>query len=340
MNTTPRVTVLLPVYNGKPFLRESIESILGQSFCDFELLVIDDGSTDGGFREVGAFSDRRIRLVRQEQNRGLVAALNLGLGLARGEYLARMDADDISLPARLARQVAFMDDHPAVGVCGSWLEAFSGAARTVWVAPLRHEEIYAKLLFESTLYHPTVIIRKSLLDKHALRYAEDFPRAQDYELWSRCVQYCQLANLGEVLLDYRLHANSVGSREADSQQKSADAVRLRWLQKIGLQPTGEEIALHRQLSLGQIPASEAFLEHAHDWLLKIGRANAVSRIFPEGELSQELTLRWFLSCSRATSLGPAVIRKYLHSSLSRQYPGKKLDVVALAAKCVLRWSKG
>ena len=340
MSSPPIVTVLMPVYNGGIYLKEAIESILGQTFRDFELLIIDDGSTDGSYDLVAAYSDSRIRLVRQDKNHGLVASLNLGLTLARGKFVARMDADDISFPERLSRQVDFMDANPSVGICGSWLQTFSMAERTLWPSPLAHNEIHAKLLFESALYHPTVFIRKSLFSDQVLRYMEDFPCAEDYELWSRCVSHCRLANIGEVLLYYRIHNKSVGSREASTMHQSADMVRLGWLRDIGLHPTSDEIILHRQLSLWLVPIqiSRAFLEQSHAWLLKIRYANQVSKIFPEPELSKELSTRWFVTCCRSTSFGPTVFAQFYRSPLSRYFSGKKRDLFALAAKSFLCWS--
>lgn len=330
----------MPVYNGAAYLAEAIQSILDQTFTDFEFLIIDDGSTDDSYSVVTSFSDSRISLHRNENNQGLVNALNFGLELARGEFIVRMDADDISLPVRLSRQVAFMNANPDVGICGSWLQAFTGTAHSDWYSPLSHNKIYARLLFQSALFHPTVLMRKSLLITHALRYQSDFPHAEDYGLWSRIQPYCRFANIGEVLLHYRIHAKSIGSLEPDSKQQSADMIRLRWLQRIGLNPTVEEKTLHRQLSLGMVPmpVSKVFLEQAHAWVLKIRDANAAANIFPEPELSEELSGRWFAVCNKSTSCGPSVMSLYLRSPLSDHFLEKKSAVFALAIKCFLRWS--
>lgn len=335
----PKVSVLMPVYNGGSYLAEAIRSILEQTFTDFELLVIDDGSKDESYKIAAEISDDRIRLIRQDKNLGLVAALNLGLGLSRGKYIARMDADDISLPERLSRQVDFMDTNPDVGICGSWLQTFSDEKPVVWSLPLSHSKIHVRLLFQSALFHPTVFIRKSTIDAQSLCYSSDYPHAEDYELWSRSLAYCRLANIGEALLHYRIHANSIGSLEPDSKQHSADKIRLRWLNSIGLHPTEEEMILHRQLSLGLVPiqVSIEFLEQSHTWLLKIIYANRVTQTFPEPELAEELSSRWFLICNRSTALGPTVIVRFLNSPLSQFFSGKKIPVIVLAVKSILHW---
>jgi len=118
----PQLTVLMPVYNGGPFLRSAIESILNQDFSDFDFLIIDDGSTDGSHEIAASYADPRIRLESNGRNLGLIATLNRGLDLARGTYVARMDADDIAFPDRLSKQLTFMEAHPEIGLCGTWYE--------------------------------------------------------------------------------------------------------------------------------------------------------------------------------------------------------------------------
>ena len=122
----PKVTVLMPVYNGEKYLKEAITSILLQTFDDFEFLIINDGSSDASVDIIQSFRDPRIRLVHNDTNIGLIATLNKGLKLAHGKYVARMDQDDISLPRRLEKQTYFMDNNPDVGVCGTWIKLFMG----------------------------------------------------------------------------------------------------------------------------------------------------------------------------------------------------------------------
>lgn len=209
LSTAPRVTVLLPVYNGARFLAQSIESILRQSFDDFELLVINDGSTDGSREVVLSFRDARIRLIDNEANLGLVASLNKGIGLARGEYLARMDQDDIAMPERLARQVTFLDSNPQISVLGTWAEKIDEAGVMLGYsrAPTGYQMEY--LWWQpSPLLHPTVMIR--LADLGAARYDPDLPYAEDYGLWL-CLRAAgkRLHNLPECLLEYRVHAENM-----------------------------------------------------------------------------------------------------------------------------------
>lgn len=199
----PRVSVLMPVYNAAPFVEQAVRSILQQTFTDLELIVVDDGSTDGSAQIVAAIADPRLRLVRQPTNAGIVAALNTALEHARGEYLARMDADDISEPQRIERQVAFLDQHPDVLVLGSAYRRMEDD-RVVHM-PLTHEEIRLALLTHNPIAHPTVMMRARLPQGGPLRYPADTAPAEDQALWSTLVQVGRMANLPEPLIRYRTH---------------------------------------------------------------------------------------------------------------------------------------
>ena len=198
-----KLTVILPVYNGEKYLPAAIDSILNQSYQDFLLLIINDGSTDASSVIAHSYQDERIVVVDQN-NQGLSAALNHGLDLADSQYVARMDHDDISHPERFAIQVKFMDEHPEIGLCGTWVELIDEDSKKIASAayPLTHDQIAAFLLFNSPFCHPSVIFRKSVLDNHHLRYHS--AQAEDLDLWIKLVPHTKLANLAQFLIKYRL----------------------------------------------------------------------------------------------------------------------------------------
>jgi hypothetical protein len=216
MSNVPGVTVLMPVYNGREYLREAMDSILGQTFADLEFLIIDDGSTDDSVAVVQSYSDARIRLVRNETNRGVVATLNRGLDLARGEYIARMDADDVSLPERLQMQMDFLDAHPGVGVLGSacrFIDA-RGALGQVFANPSSHELIGWRLYFTCPILHPTVMMRRDVIRQRGGYGSEVISGreqygAQDYDLWRQVRHVTRLANLPQVLVRIRRHQSQL-----------------------------------------------------------------------------------------------------------------------------------
>ncbi len=300
----PKVTVLMPVYNGEGFLLEAVESILAQTFEGFELLVIDDGSVDGSADIVASCPDPRVRLVSNGENLGLIATLNRGIELARGEYIVRMDCDDVSLPERLQRQVEFMEAHPEVGVCGVWyLEFGDRVRRTTRCAP-DHDSIRCGTLFNPVVGHPTVILRRDLLLEHGLRYDAEFRHAEDYRLWAEALRYCRFANIPEVLLHYRLHPGQVTSVHAQQQMESAGRVRRALLQELGLDPTPDEFEIHQMLSaltrpvgfpVQHLPVPEQ-LARIDAWLCKLKRANDVRAVYPEPQFSRMLVERWVGVC--------------------------------------------
>jgi glycosyltransferase involved in cell wall biosynthesis len=206
MNNVPKVSVILPVYNGEEYLAEAIESILKQTFRDFELIIIDDGSQDKSAEVVRRFNDPRIRFIEQS-NHGLAATLNIGISMAKGEYIARQDQDDVSLPQRLKRQSDFLDGHKDYGLVGSWADIRKGREQKIraYFKPPRQDVLLRfDLIFGNPFVHSSVMVRKSVFDSVGL-YSVDRVRQppEDYELWSRVARCCKLSNLPDSLLVYR-----------------------------------------------------------------------------------------------------------------------------------------
>jgi glycosyltransferase involved in cell wall biosynthesis len=201
----PLVSVLLPVYNGEDYLEDAIQSVLTQTYANFECIIINDGSKDGSVAIINKYNDARIRVYHQE-NQGLAATLNRAISLARGEYLARQDQDDASLPQRFEKQVAFLETHPACGMVGTRAEIVSNDRKTgrFHKHPADNLTLKFELLFDNTFVHSSMMIRKSVFEKVS-PYSTDASRQppEDYELWSRIAREFEIANLPEALLVYR-----------------------------------------------------------------------------------------------------------------------------------------
>lgn len=202
LRTKPLVSILMSVYNGEKHLKESIISILEQDYDNFEFLIINDGSTDNSELIIRSFDDHRIRLINNKKNIGLAAALNKGLSLARGKYVARMDADDISMKNRLSSQVGYLDDNPKVSIVGSWVEIIGSGE--VWKYPTTDISIKSSLLFYSPFAHPTVMFRLSDFVDNNFFYDPYFLKSQDYELWSRVCLKLKCSNINKIFLKYRV----------------------------------------------------------------------------------------------------------------------------------------
>lgn len=207
--TTPTVSVLMPCYNNAPYVAEAIESMLNQTFTDFELIVLDDCSSDNSAEVIKRFTDKRIVYHCNEQNAGLANNLNIGLQMARGEYIARMDGDDVSLPERLQTQIDFLENHPDIDLCSCGMEMF-GKDDKVWLREPDPEDVKITMLFYSPVLHASAMWRKSSFDRHNLAYRQEAFPAEDYDLWSRAATNgCRLANIPRILYRYRIHGEQV-----------------------------------------------------------------------------------------------------------------------------------
>ena len=210
--TAPQLSVLMTVYNGERYLLEAIDSIRAQTFRDFEFIIVDDGSTDSSAAMIERCmaQDARIRLLRLARNRGQAAALNHGLAAARGEYLARMDADDVCMPQRFQKQLDYLQAHPRIGVLGCGLDVTDECllAHTQWDYPAQHALIVFTLLFRGSgvAHAATMMRRQALLD--AGGYAESARISEDIELWTRLAGSTRFANLPDTLYAYRRHKQS------------------------------------------------------------------------------------------------------------------------------------
>lgn len=214
----PVASILMPVFNGEKFLAESINSVLAQTWMDFEFIIIDDGSTDNSLEIIRSFSDPRIRLLCNEVNSGLIFTLNKGILQAKGKYIVRHDCDDLMRPDRLRLQISLLEENPGVVLVGSWLQLIdeNGVPAGRWRYPETDIGIRWAQLFNSAVSHPSAVYRAEVIQKLG-GYDPDFLHAEDYELWARMSMQGKVANIGKFLVDYRVHPESVTSKYSESQ---------------------------------------------------------------------------------------------------------------------------
>lgn len=269
----PTVSVVVPVYNASAYLKEAIDSILYQSFTNFELIIIDDCSTDESQEIIKSYTDKRIRFFINNENLGVTKTLNAGLRLARGKYIARMDADDIALPQRLERQVKFLEKNADYGLVGSYMQLFpSGRTQKV---PVSDEELRANMLFHNPFVHPAMMIRRSILDQYQLAYDESLPTAQDEELWFRIAQYSKVANIPEVLLIYRIHENQISIAKKELQQITSRQIKVRKIRYF--MPVDNTLDLdfyqHWVVPDSLVTFDKLKQQKLHDWVFAIQQYN-------------------------------------------------------------------
>ncbi|EAR22072.1 glycosyltransferase family 2 protein [Nitrococcus mobilis] len=325
--STPTVTVLIPVHNRVGYIRDAIDSVLAQTFADFELLIIDDASSDGSADAVASYRDPRLRLLRNETNLGIPGSRNRGIDEARGEYLAFLDSDDRARPERLARQVAFLRDHPDHAAVGSWIEWMSqngkplGRIKRKAVAA---EQIAAERLFRSCLENSAATARTAILRRY--RHRERIKLGSDYDLWARIAADHKLAALPHVLTYRRQH----GGRSTHGRSEEIKAWRLQifaeQLGALGLPYSADDLERHYELRRMQklpIRPDRAYLEWAQEWLQRLRAANVHTLRYPEPAFSYLLGTFWLKACWYAAPvMGRHAWRCFWASPLHTQaWPG-------------------
>jgi glycosyltransferase involved in cell wall biosynthesis len=313
----PLITVLMPVYNGEKYLAEAIDSILNQTYKDFEFLIINDGSSDKTDEIISSYDDSRIRHIISDMNLGIIKSLNKGIKLSKGEYIARMDADDISCPERFNKQIQFMNTHPSIAVCGTFTEIFycKSKKQQFFNLPIDNEAIKAHLFFNSPFVHSSVMFRKSTIDSNIFYYNKKYIYAEDYELWCR-ISNCgyQLANIPQVLLNYRYHLNNISLIKSTQQQKNAFKISLSQL-KIFLNRkiiSDKELNLHKAI-LGHAQNHNISINDLVNWCLFLWEQNLRINKYYKKYFMTYLTFAWKTALKNSNSNFLKQIYSYLYS---------------------------
>ncbi len=274
----PKITVLMPVYNEEKHIKKSVNSILKQTYENFEFLIINDASKDNTLSILNSYSDPRIKIINNKKNWGITRSLNIGLKKANGKYIARMDADDISFPKRLEEQFVFMENNTNVGVCGSWVKTF-GNKELTWKYPINSKKIKCQLLFNcNVIAHPSVIIRKAIIERYNLRYNQKLAYAQDWYLWQKISHYTRLVNIPKFLLKYRITKKNSKKRQSSLYFKNIRTIVRNNITSLEIKPSEKEINLH--LELGSHVQIKSESKEIEKWLLKLLNKNKTIKYFP------------------------------------------------------------
>jgi glycosyltransferase involved in cell wall biosynthesis len=290
VSSSPRVSVIMPTYNSASFLGDAVMSVLAQTFTDFELVVVDDGSTDETQAILAGFSDPRLVIHRSAVNTGLAAARNAGLTRSRGALIAWLDSDDISLPRRLERQVAVLERRPRVGICGTWVQTL-GASRSTWRYPRRSGMVASRMLFDDPLATSSVVMRREVLcGMHA--FDPEFAPAEDYDLWERASRGWEIVNIPAVLTRYRVHVSQTSVLQHQRQRFAVKLIQQRQLHRLGLTPTEKEWHLHERIGVGWGEGLRRDdQECALAWLRRLKEANDDREVYPRASFAAVLRHR-------------------------------------------------
>lgn len=327
---SPLISIVLPVYNAGQWIATALSSTLDAAgHTHAEIIIVDDGSTDASAQLVETWAHKadtvRIRLIRQESNRGIVDTLNRGLDAASGRYIARMDADDVCVPERFVRQLAYLNMTGA-DICGSWFTEFGQGIPRVVRWPHHEPELKAAMLFQNTLCHPTVMVKREVFDRY--RYREEYRLAEDYDLFARASAEFRMANVPEPLLRYRRHPQQATQTKRDAMEKVTRRVRLQALQAQGIESSGEEQELHNLIRAPRSIHRMADLEGIESWLARL------IDLHENPQARRIIASQWIRACIRAAPLGMRMLRAYRTSplrKLAEAGTGTMIDIATLAA---------
>lgn len=290
------ISVIMSNYNTpEVYLCEAIESVLNQTYTDFEFIIVDDCSTDNSLEIISSYKDPRISIIKNEVNMGITQSLNRALAKSKGKYVARMDADDICLPERFQKQVDYLENHPDTIVCGTWVELFGDGASVYHekysckVLPER-EELQINLLFGNhmNIIHPTAMFNHKLLKDNKITYNENYIFAQDYRMWVECAQKGELANVPEVLFKYRIHNKAVSSDKKSIQTECAKNIMAEQLSWLDLELPENWETIHFGLLTGRKPYDLRYKK----WIATIVAQNKKYRKYNSKKLKDTLWLKW------------------------------------------------
>ena len=238
LNQSPKISVIMSIYNEEKYIETSLKSLLNQTFEDFEIIIVDDASTDNTRKLVQGLQDKRIRLICNQENQGLTKNLNKALQYAKGKYIARMDGDDIAFPERFEKQYQYMEKHLETMLISCYTKSFGGSD-LVFALPDNSEVLKIRMLVRPVYAHPGFMIRRELIED-GYQYNEEYHTAQDYEFASRVAEKYKIGLVPEVLLLYRVHKKQISSKAGNQQFNNADKIRKRQLEQLGIQMSETE----------------------------------------------------------------------------------------------------
>ena len=284
-----KISVVMPVYNTAiAILKEAVDSILAQTFNDFEFIIIDDGSTEAVREYLDRLIDPRIKILHNETNIGITKSLNIGFRAAQGKYIARMDSDDVSLPTRFEKQVAFMESHPQVIACGTRWVYYGKKPEPPIIWMENRENLRVRLLFANCgPVHPTAFFDREILVKHEILYDEQLIYSQDYGMWVTLVQYGDVCTLPETLLIFRNHQNRITKKHREQQIACDQITQRRLLMQLLGDVTDEEVDMHYTHSTGYYKDATITPQVAN-WYKRLISANKQKELYDKKLLRRHI----------------------------------------------------
>ncbi len=315
----PLITVMMPVRNGAKYIRKAIESILYQTFSEFELIILDDGSIDQTLEIVRSYTDKRIRLIQNDQSLNLSEARHKIVLLSKGTYIAYLDSDDIAAPSRLLEQLHFLRQNNDIYMVGSWVEIIDergNSKNSIWKHTTSPDIIPSILLFRNCFTQSSVLLKKECL--LTTSYRSTYWPAPDFDLWTRLSHKYKMANIPKVLTYYRVHQENSSLQKQKEIKECTQLIFSNSLKRFGFTPTLEEINIHDSLERHSKEFSEEKINKIQIWLLKLLSINQKTHLYSDEIFKRIVTDYWFrVSCVSANK-GLTSFNKYYSSGLARK----------------------
>ena len=331
----PLVSVNMVVYNGGQFISDAIQSILNQTYSNFELIIVDDGSTDKTLVEIRNFIDPRIKLIKHKKNHGVVIARNTALKASEGVYIAILDADDISPPNRLEIELRFLEENPEFGLIGGLAELIdrNGEKKNrIQSLSLSPEETKVYLLFKNCFTHSTVMYKKELLKN--FMFDKKLSTSEDYDVIVKISSDYKTKNLDKVLAQYRLHNNNI-TRSTELINRNNRKIIIHQLSQLGIEVNNKDINIHLLLAKQLQHFDLQLILDMVDWLDRLNVANKKENYFPKEAFYSRISGYWFNLMNNTEVYNYKLIQKYFNSPIRKNSDKSTIDGIKFIIKCIL-----
>jgi glycosyltransferase involved in cell wall biosynthesis len=331
----PLVSVNMVVYNGERFITNAIQSIIDQTYQNFELVIVEDGSTDDTLNLINAFRDPRIRLIINETNQGVVNARNAAVRKSQGDFVAILDSDDISLPNRLEMQTKFLTENPDYGLIGSKAELINVDGKSLnktQSLSLSANETKVYLLFKNCFTHSTVMYKREVLSR--FMFNKEVPSSEDYDLIVKIASVMKVRNLDDVLSKYRVHDKNISKKDGVIEKNQRKIV-YNQLVSLGIMPTRKEIEIHLDLTKKFKHLNIDKMLIIAEWLDKLLIANKESKRFPEQTIYDKLSDHWFNIFNNSYNRNLKLYRQYIKSPILAESSKTAFDHFKFFIKCLI-----
>ncbi|QNK77416.1 glycosyltransferase family 2 protein [Winogradskyella sp. PAMC22761] len=336
MQNEPLISVCIPVYNREKFIKAALKSVLNQTYQNFEIIVVDDGSSDNSVTIIKSIKDTRIKLFKNAVNKGVVFTRNVGLEKASGDFIAVLDSDDTWEANKLQKQIDFFKVNPDYGICGTWAKReYVDGNTDEWKYPISDSEIRARLVWGSAMIHSSVMFRKRVLEANNFSYDNTIKQAEDYDLIRQFVKNTKAHNIEETLVTYAVHENQFTSEAKDEQVTEAVKVAFRYLNDLGVKLSENEASAFENVFAYDFKMSIDELKYFEQVLDKI--FSRIQKDVDSKEYFQyHLFNYWFLVCYSNSQKGFKVFSLYFKNKKLKLNPTLSLKHLKFFIKCLLR----